>query len=112
MGNDKKICHRYCILNFCHINFCLGKENWLRKGDFAFISGVVSLVDQEFNDLENEMASSKETAMIKTPRLKIVIVPCPRTSGIFLIFQNINFEIDITCFMPLYHNGHFRLVFL
>ena len=51
-------------------------------------------MDQEFNDLENEMASSKETPMIKTPRLKIVIVPCPRTGGTFLIFQNINFEVD------------------
>ena len=69
-------------------------------------------MDQEFNDLENEMASSKETPMIKTPRLKIVIVPCPRTSGTFSIFQNINFEINIVCFMPLYHNGHFRLIFL
>ena len=69
-------------------------------------------MDQEFNDLENEMASSKETPMIKTPRLKIVIVPCPRTSGTFSIFQSINFEINIICFMPLYHNGHFRLVFL
>ena len=51
----KKKYHSY-IFKFCHINFCLGKENWFRKGDFAFISGVVSLVDQEFNDLENEMA--------------------------------------------------------
>ena len=46
-----------------------------RTGDFAFISGVVSLVDQEFNDLENEMASKENAAaMIKTPRLKIGIV--------------------------------------
>ena len=45
-----------------------------RKGDFAFISGVVSLVDQEFNDLENEMASKENAAMIKTPQLKIGIV--------------------------------------
>ena len=46
---------------------------WARIGDFAFISGVVSLVDQEFNDLENEMASKETPPMIKTPRLKIVI---------------------------------------
>jgi hypothetical protein len=69
-------------------------------------------VDQEFNDLENEMASSKETPMIKTPRLKIVIVPCPRTGGTFSIFQTINFVINIICFMPLYQNGPFCLVFL
>ena len=49
-------------------------------------------MDQEFNDLENEMASSKETPMIKTPRLKIVIVPCPRTSGTFFLDFSKNTE--------------------
>ena len=93
------IFHIFKWISLAISTFAIIEKNSFRKGDFAFISGVVSLVDQEFNDLENEMASSKETPMIKTPRLKIVIVPCPRTSGTFSIFQNINFKINIICFM-------------
>ena len=86
----------------------LSKENGLGKGDFAFISGVVSLVDQEFNDLENEMASSKETPMIKTPRLKIVIVPCPRTSGTFFFdFSKYQFENEYLLFYATLSQWYF-----
>ena len=62
---------------------------WARIGDFAFISGVVSLVDQEFNDLENEMASKENAvaAMIKTPRLKIGIVMHSEMWYFFMLFH-------------------------